>query len=103
MIERRESVMMQEENFTLEQPVTRRRRAGSEFLQEANRLHLSTFFLSDPSGADLTIAFLLLLLLLLLQSLGRSSIKHQYFHDSSVGFNISYMVGKRTSPGFIWR
>ena len=47
--------------------------------------------------------FLLLLLLLLLQSLSRSSIKHQYFHDSSVGFNISYMVGKRTSPGFIWR
>ena len=46
---------------------------------------------------------LLLLLLLLLQSLSRSSIKHQYFHDSSVGFNISYMVGKRTSPGFIWR
>ena len=60
-------------------------------------------WLSDPSGADLTIAFLLLLLLLLLQSLSRSSIKHQYFHDSSVGFNISYMVGKRTAPGFIWR
>ena len=45
----------------------------------------------------------LLFLLLLLQSLSRSSIKHQYFHDSSVGFNISYMVGKRTAPGFIWR
>ena len=44
-----------------------------------------------------------LLLLLLLQSLSRSSIKHQYFHDSSVGFNISCMVGKRTSAGFSWR
>ena len=31
------------------------------------------------------------------------SIKHQYFHDSSVAFNISYKVGKRTSEGFIWR
>ena len=38
MIERRESVMMQEDNFTLEQPASSRRRVGSEFLQEANRL-----------------------------------------------------------------
>ena len=30
-------------------------------------------------------------------------IKHQYFHDSSITINISYMVGKRTAPGFIWR
>ena len=42
VIERRESVMMQEDSFTLEQPASSRR-AGSEFLQEANRL------LSSPS------------------------------------------------------
>ena len=41
--------------------------------------------------------------LLLLQSLSRSALKHQHFHDSSIAINISYMVGKRTAPGFIWR
>ena len=49
--------------------------------------------------------FFLLLLPLILHSSHycRSSLKHQYFHDLSVTFNISYMVGKRSAPGFIWR
>ena len=46
--------------------------------------------------------FLLLLLLLLLQPLSRSALKHLYFHGSSIIFNILYIVGKRTAPGFIW-
>ena len=39
----------------------------------------------------------LLLLLLLLQSLSRSSLKHQYFHDSSIAINISYICLLYTS------
>ena len=45
VIERRESVMMQEDSFTLEQPASSRK-PGSEFLQEANRFvaSISHFF-----------------------------------------------------------
>ena len=56
-----------------------------------------------PTGCRPYYGFLLLLLLLLLlQPLSRSSLKHLYFHGSSIIFNILYILGKRTAPGFIW-
>ena len=38
---------------------------------------------------------LLFLLLLLLQSLSRSALKHQYFHDSSIAINICIIHGRK--------
>ena len=70
---------------------------------ERTRKGSSLPYLSDPEGCRPYYGFLvLLLLLLLLQPLSRSALKHLYFHGSSIIFNILYIVGKRTAPGFIW-